>query len=80
MRPVAARQLAYRLGEWRTDSEGRCTYHSDGKRTITGESVASWALTQFSSKIGVLQRINEDYDAKFGASDGQAIRIHTPKH
>lgn len=80
MSAVAACQRAYRFGEWRTDSEGRCTYHSDGKRTITGESVVSWALTQLSSKISVLQRINDDYDAKFGERDGQAIRIHTPKH
>ena len=80
MRPVAACQRGQRLGEWRTDSDGRCTYHSDGKRTVTGESVVSWALAQLSSKIGVLQRINEDYDAKFGERDGQAIRIHTHKH
>ena len=80
MRPVAACQRAYRLGEWRTDSAGMCTYHSDGKRTVTGESIATWCLASLSRNIGVLQRINEDYDAKFGVRDGQALRIHTPKY
>lgn len=77
MRPVAACQRAYRLGEWRTDSEGRCSYHSDGKRTITGESVATYVLTQLATHMSVLTKVNEAYDARFS---GRAVRIHTPKH
>ena len=80
MRPVAACQRGQRLGEWRTDSDGRCTYHSDGKRTVTGESIVQDVLTHLSHKLSVIQSINEAYDAKFNARDGQAIRIHTPKH
>ena len=80
MRPVAACQRWNRLGEWRTDSDGRCTYHSDGKRTVTGESIVQGILTHLSHKLSVLQRINDSYNAKFSARDGHAIRIHVPKH
>ena len=77
MRPVTASMRGQRIGEWRTDSAGRCTYHSDGKRTATASSLADYVIGQLYKRMGGLQRMNEVYDAKFRRND--TIRVRLPQ-
>ena len=76
MRSVVACQRAQRLGEWRTDSDGRCTYHSDGKRTVTAASLATYALSKLSTRMFVVARINE---VSMRSSERGTIQVRPPK-